>query len=805
MPSEEIDRPNPPPLPSHLPQQTLELAVKPERKALEKDVAQSLKDFQSAACYIAASMIFLKDDVLLERDLKLEDVKPRLLGHWGTCPGLILVWSHLNLLIRNHGMDMIYVIGPGHGAPAALATLWLEGSLEKFYPDRYAVSKEGLRNLVTGFSVPKGFPSHINPETPGSIHEGGELGYALAVSFGAVMDNPDLIVTCIVGDGEAESGPTATAWHSYKYLDPAESGAVIPILHVNGFKISERTIFGCMDDKEIVTLFSGYGYQVCVVENLDEIDIELSSALEWSVAEIKKIQKAARDGKPIVKPRWPMIVLRTPKGWTGPKKVDGQFIEGSFHSHQIPVPKANQDEEHLKILQDWLRSYDANKLIPDGKPADSVLSILPKEDEKRLGQLKKSYDPYKALNLPDWMPFAVDKDQQVSSMKVTGDFFDKVSTQNPKSFRMFSPDELESNKLSGILNNTTRNFQWDEYSRAQGGRVIEVLSEHQCQGFMQGYTLTGRTAVFPSYESFLGIVHTMMVQYSKFNKIARQVPWRGDLSSINYIETSTWTRQEHNGFSHQNPSFIGAVLNLKAEVARVYLPPDANCFLSTVHHCLKSKNYVNLMIGSKQPTAVFLSPDEAAEHCKRGASTWKFASTDEGKSPDVVLVGIGVEVNFEVMKAAELLQKMIPDLRVRVVNVTDLFILASESRHPHALSHDAFKELFTNDKPVCFNYHGYAMELQGILFGRPNLQRMSVEGYREEGSTTTPFDMMLENHVSRFDLVTRAINAAVGQNDKLKDKAESVLQEIEKKRKETQDFILANGKDPDDMYDMPKF
>jgi xylulose-5-phosphate/fructose-6-phosphate phosphoketolase len=409
-------------------------------------------------------------------------------------------------------------------------------------------------------------------------------------------------------------------------------------------------------------------------------------------------------------------------------------------------------------------------------------------------------------------------------MKVTGTFFDKVATENPKSFRMFSPDELESNKLDAILDHTNRNFQWDEYSRAKGGRVIEVLSEHQCQGFMQGYTLTGRTAVFPSYESFLGIVHTMMVQYSKFNKIARQVPWRGDLSSINYIETSTWTRQEHNGFSHQNPSFIGAVLNLKAEVARVYLPPDANCFLSTVHHALKSKNYVNLMIGSKQPTTVFLSRDEAAEHCKLGASIWKFASTDEGKSPDVVLVGIGVEVNFEVIKAAELLKTLMPDLRVRVVNVTDLFIVAAESRHPHSMSRDRFIELFTEDKPVCFNYHGYATELQGLLFGRPNLQRMSIEGYREEGSTTTPFDMMLENCVSRFDLAARAIKAASQQNDKIKDQADAVLQDIEKRKKETRDYILTHGKgmsslcclyrtldanhrvaDPDDMYDVPKF
>jgi len=804
MPGQVIDQPNPPALPSHLPDSTLELAVKVDKTLLSKEDAQALNDFQHAACYIAGSMIFLRDNVLIEQDLQLEHVKPRLLGHWGTCPGLILVWSHLNLLIRDHGMDMIFVIGPGHGAPAALAALWLEGSLERFYPNKYTVDKDGLKNLITGFSVPGGFPSHINSETPGSIHEGGELGYALAVSFGAIMDNPDLIVTCVVGDGEAESGPTATAWHAIKYIDPAESGAVLPILHVNGFKISERTIFGCMDDKEIVSLFSGYGYQVCIVEDLGNIDGELHGAMEWAVAEIKKIQTAARSGKPMVKPRWPMIVMRTPKGWTGPKKIDGEFIEGSFKSHQIPVPSANKDEKYLKLLQEWLQSYDAGRLLKDSKPIDSIVSILPKDSSKRLGQLKMTYDPHKSLELPDWRPLAVKRAQQVSSMKETGNFLDQVAQANPKSFRVFSPDELESNKLSAILDHTGRNFQWDQYSRAQGGRVIEILSEHCCQGFMQGYTLTGRTALFPSYEAFLGIVHTMMVQYSKFNKMAHETEWHGDISSINYVETSTWARQEHNGFSHQNPSFIGAVLNLKAEAARVYLPPDANCFLSTIHHCLKSKNYVNLMIGSKQPTAVYLSEKDAAEHCKRGASVWKFASSEEeGQEPDVVLVGIGVEVTFEVIAAVQVLKKLLPSLRVRVINVTDLMVLAAESRHPHALQRSNFIDMFTDDRPVLFNYHGYASELQGLIFGRHRPDRMSVEGYKEEGSTTTPFDMMMLNKVSRYDLAARALRAAAGRDDKVKSRLDDLVRKIDDEVAEIREYITANGKDPDDIYDMP--
>jgi len=618
---------NPPAMPSALPDNVLDLVAKVPRAPLPDHVAKALHGFQRAACYIAAAMIFLRDNVLLESELQLEHVKPRLLGHWGTCPGLVLVWSHLNLLIRKHDVDMIYVIGPGHGAPAALAALWLEGSLERFYPGEYDRNAAGLRNLITRFSVPGGFPSHINAETPGSIHEGGELGYALAVSFGAVMDKPDLVVTCVVGDGEAETGPTATAWHAIKFLDPRESGAVIPILHVNGFKISERTIFGCMDNKEIACLFSGYGYQVCIVENIDDINNDLHSALEWALAEVRKIQKAARSGNPLVKPRWPMIAMRTPKGWGGPKKLDGKPVEGSFRSHQVPLAKANKDDSQLKELSKWLDSYGIGELLEDGKPVQSILDTLPQNDSKKLGQFKDAYDPFTPLKQVDWKAFGVEKGTDQSCTQITGKYLDKVFQENPTSIRLFSPDELESNKLSAILDHTQRNFQWDQYSRANGGRVIEVLSEHDCQGFMQGYTLTGRTAIFPSYESFLGIVHTMMVQYSKFGKIAQEVKWRGDLASINYIETSTWARQEHNGFSHQNPSFIGAVLNIKPEAGRVFLPPDANCFLSTIAHILNSRNKTNLVIGSKQPTTVYLSPEEAADHCRVGASIWPFAST----------------------------------------------------------------------------------------------------------------------------------------------------------------------------------
>ncbi|KAI9837741.1 MAG: hypothetical protein M1819_006675 [Sarea resinae] len=805
MPGEVIEQANPPPLPSHIPDEVLSLSVKLENAKLDDGTRLALQEFRRAANYIAGAMIFLKGNVLIDRDLTFDDIKHRLLGHWGTCPGLILVYSHLNLLVKKHDLDILYVVGPGHGAPAILASLWLEGSLGRFYP-HYTRDKQGLHNLITRFSTPGGFPSHINAETPGAIHEGGELGYALSVAFGAVMDKPDLIVACVVGDGEAESGPTATAWHGYKYIDPKESGAVIPIVHVNGFKISERTIYGCMDDKEIVCLFSGYGYQVRFVEDLGDIDGDMGASMEWAVGEIHKIQEAARSGKPIPKPRWPVLIMRTPKGWGGPKKVHGEFIEGSFHAHQVPLPAAKTDPEELKDLQGWLESYHPKELFtPDGDVQDPVLSIIPKRDDKKLGQRKESYDCFVGVNVPEWQQFGVEKFSEVSCMKAVGELLDKTLVDNPHTMRVFSPDELVSNKLDAVFRHTGRDFQWDQYSKAQGGRVIEILSEHTCQGFMQGYTLTGRVGLFPSYESFLGIVHTMMVQYSKFNKMAREMSWRGDIGSINYIETSTWTRQEHNGFSHQNPSFIGAVLNLKPGAARVYLPPDANCFLSTFAHCLRSKNYVNLMVGSKQPTPVYLSPEEADSHCKAGGSVWKFASTDRGVNPDVVIVGIGCELTFEVIKAAELLRKIAPHLRLRVVNVTDLMILSLEGAHPHSLSHDDFDSLFTSDKPIHFNYHGYAGELQGLLFGRPNLNRVSIESYREEGTTTTPFDMMLQNRVSRYHVAEAAIRGASKTNETVKLEMPKILAELGHLRNKSHEYIMTVGKDADDVYDVPKF
>lgn len=789
MPGEVIDRPNPPPAPSQLPDYVEKLLVQVDKPTLPEDANQALQKFRRAANYIAAAMIFLKDNVYLDRDLKFEDIKPRLLGHWGTCPGLTLVYSHLNYLIKTKDLDVIYVVGPGHGAPSILANLWLEGSLAKFYPECSRDAK-GLKNLITGFSTTGGFPSHINAETPGSIHEGGELGYALSVSFGAVMDNPDLIACCIIGDGESETGPTATAFHSIKYLDPAESGAVLPIIHVNGFKISERTIFGCMDDKEMAALMTGYGYQPRVVDDLDDIDADLNNSMEWAVSEIRRIQKAAREGNPIRKPRWPILIMRTPKGWSGPKKVHGEFVEGSFHAHQVPLAAAKSEPDELRDLQAWLESYKPKELFKDdGDVIDEVKSILPTNPKRLLGQKPESHAVHYPLTMPEWKKFTVKKGTSASCMQTLGKFLEQVVVENPKTFRIFSPDEFESNKLAAVLDSTSRNMQWDQYSWGQGGRLIETLSEHQCQGWMQGYTLTGRTALFPSYEAFLDIVHSMMVQYSKFTKLVHEMPWRTKLSSINYLETSTAWRQEHNGFSHQNPSFIGAVLNLKASAARVYLPPDANTFLSTMDHCLKSTGYINLMVGSKQPTAVFLSPEEAEAHCRAGVSIWKQFSTDGGLHPDVVLCGIGTELTFEVVAAADWLRKHVPELKVRVVNVTDLLVLESNSLHPHGLDDEAFCSLFTKDRPIHFNYHGYKNEIRGLLFGRPNTDRVSIASYDEEGTTTTPFDMLLLNSTSRFHVAIQAVKGAAKRNEKVQLRLHDLTSQLTGLITETKKYI----------------
>ncbi|BGP25236.1 hypothetical protein JCM10295v2_004158 [Rhodotorula toruloides] len=716
------------------------------------------------SCYLAASQIFLQSNATLSRKLTKDDVKPR--G-------------------EEEGAEpkMIFVTGPGHGAPAILSPLYIEGAISKFYP-QYALDRQGLEKFVKYFSWPGGFPSHVNAETPGCIHEGGELGYALGVAYGSVMDRPEQISVVVVGDGESETGPTATAWHSHKWLDPAESGAVLPILHVNGFKISERTVPGTMDNIELSLLYSGYGYQVRFVEYKAQGEVhmggndpadrvlheDMAASLDWAYGEIRKIQKAARSGgKPIDKPRWPMIILRSPKGWTGPSSEHGKQLLNNFASHQVPLPDAKTDDEANAYLERWLKSYEADKLFDfseDNLKRGTIFSqllyeALPKDVERRLGFAKETYNAYKPLHLDDWKKYGYKKGEEVSCMKAIAGYLADVIKRNPKEFRIFSPDELASNKLDGVFSVTERNMQWDPQTAHKGGRVTEMLSEHSLQAWLQGYTLTGRHGVFPSYEAFLGIVTTMTVQYTKFMKMALETKWRGPTASLTYIETSTWTRQEHNGYSHQNPGFVSTVLSLPSQLARVYFPSDANTSVSVIAHCLRSKNYINLIVGTKAPTPVYLSVEEAERHCIAGASVWENYSVDKGVDPDVVLVGIGYELTEEVIHAAALLRKDFgTDLRVRVVNVLDLLVLAPKGDHPHALDEAGFNSLFPPGVPIIFNYHGYAGQLGSLLFDRKHSvgrSRIRIFAYSEQGTTTTPFAMMCCNNADRFNLAAEAL------------------------------------------------
>jgi len=777
---------------------------------------EAIARYRRVTNYLAAAQIYLKDNVLLEEPLKPEHIKDRLLGHWGTSPGINLIYTHLNHLIIRYDIDMFLVTGPGHGAPANLANLYLEGTLQEFYP-ALTFNHAGLHQFVRRFSWPGGFPSHLYPGVPGTIHEGGELGYALATAFGAAMDNPDLIVACIVGDGEAETGPTATAWHSYKFLDPAESGAVLPILHLNGYKISNPTIYGTMSDDELLSLFTGYGYQVQFVEG-DDLDAALYGALDWAYREIRHIQQAARSGQPISKPQWPVILLRSLKGWTGVKEMDGEPIEGSYRSHQVPVPDPKTNPEHLRLVEGWLRSYHVEELFDkQWRPKPEILEQCPKGD-RRMGSNPHTLGGRirRDLDLPELIEFAVPAEQtasgaisgrelnNVGTVEQAAKYLQAVIQRNPHTFRIFSPDELESNKLGAVLEVTKRDYQWpipphNELISSHDGRVIEILSEHTCQAWLQGYLLTGRYGLFPSYEAFLNIIVSMMDQYAKFLKLSLEIPWRLPVASLNYLETSTLWRQEHNGFSHQNPGFINAVLNKKAQVTRVYLPPDANCLISTVDHCLRSTEYVNLVIANKLPIPQWLPMSDAVAHCRAGASVWQWASIDDGVNPDVVLVGIGDNPTLEVMAAAQILREEMPELRVRVVNVTDLLVLEQESQHPHGLDSEMFEALFTADRPVIINFHGYPSAVKQLLFGRNNLQRFHINGYQEEGTTTTPFDMNVRNGTSRYHLIMQAIRLTAANNVYVAARASERVHHYEYILRDYRRFIQAHGVDPEDI------
>lgn len=763
--------------------------------------------------YLAAAQLYLKANFLLEEALKPEHIKDRLLGHWGTVPGINLIYAHLNRLIREFDLNMFLITGPGHGAPGNLSNLYLEGSLEEFYPE-LTLDYKGLAKFIKRFSWPGGFPSHLFPGLPGTIHEGGELGYALATAFGAVFDNPDLIVACIVGDGEAETGPTATAWHCTKFLDPKESGAVLPILHLNGYKISNPTIFGTMDDKELTSLFEGYGYQPKIVSH-DDKHAEFYLTLDWAYAEIRKIQDAARSGKPTEKPRFPMIILRTLKGWTGIKEIDGLPIEGSFRSHQIPAKDAKKDPGQLKHVEQWLRSYHVEELIDvNGTPIKEILSNYPKGN-RRMGMNPHTFggDILKPLKLPNIYDFQIHLPKESMRGSHTrrnvyelGHYLREVIAQNPHSFRVFCPDELESNQLGEMLEITTRDYQWpihpyDGRISSHGGRVIEMLSEHTCQAWLQGYLMTGRHGFFPSYEAFLAISLTMALQFAKFLKFSRETPWRKPLASLNYLETSTLWRQEHNGFSHQSPGLINALVNLKSNIVRIYLPPDANTLISTFDHCLESRGYINLVVASKQQMPQWLSMEEAINHCRAGGSVWRWASTDDGVDPDVVLVGIGDNPHLEVMAAAHILRQEFPHLRVRVVNITDLLILEKKTAHPHGLEPELFDSLFTKDRPVIINFHGYPSVIKQMLYDRGIYHRCSIHGYIEEGTTTTPFDMCVRNKTSRFHLIMEAIRLAAPFNKDVESRALSMISHFEYILQSHRAYIQEHGTDPEEISD----
>jgi xylulose-5-phosphate/fructose-6-phosphate phosphoketolase len=729
-----------------------------------------------AANYLAVGQIYLMDNPLLREPLAAEHVKPRLLGHFGTVPGLNLVHAHLNRVIRERDADVVFVAGPGHGGPGPNACAWLEGTYTELV-SHITQDADGMRAFFRQFSFPGGVPSHCAPETPGSFHEGGELGYALLHAFGAALDQPDLVVACVVGDGEAETGPLATSWHCGRFLNPARDGAVLPILHLNGYKIANPTVLARIPEADLVRLLQGYGYEPIVVAGDDPATVHqaMAAALDTCFDRITEVQHAARgrrrpDGPPV----WPMIVLRTPKGWTGPPQVDGQPVEGTFRSHQVPLPAARNDDDHRKVLEQWLRSYGPEDLFDDdGRPMPELLALVPD------GARRISANPVANggrhpvdLRLPDWREHGVPVERHGATdheaTRVLGGWLREVSRLNPENFRVFAPDELASNRLQDVLEVTGRSWQLamekTDVGLARDGRVIEMLSEHVCEGLLEGYLLTGRHGVFTCYEAFIHIVDSMFNQHAKWLEASSRVPWRRRIPSLNYLLSSHVWRQDHNGSTHQDPGFLDVVMNKKPGVVRVYLPPDANTLLSTYDHCLRSRQYVNVVVAGKQPQADWLSVEEAELHCARGAGIWEWAGTERGNGslPDVVLACAGDVPTLETLAAASILRRALPDLSVRVVNVVDLMRLVPETEHPHGLPDREFDTLFTDDRPVIFAFHGYPWLIHRLTYRRTNHSHIHVRGYKEEGTTTTPFDMVMLNDLDRYHLVMDVIDRVDG-------------------------------------------
>jgi len=736
-------------------------------KTLTPELLSKMDAYWRAANYLSVGQIYLYDNPLLKRPLSLSDIKHMLLGHWGTTPGQNFIYTHLNRVIKKYDLDMIYLSGPGHGGPAVVANVYLEGTYSEVYPN-VSQDEAGLKKLFKQFSFPGGIPSHAAPETPGSIHEGGELGYSISHAFGAVFDNPGLIAACVVGDGEAETGPLATSWHSNKFLNPVTDGAVLPILHLNGYKISNPTILARITHEELEQLLRGYGWTPYFVEGSDPALMHetMAATLDTVLEEIKNIQQDARANGSGKRPRWPMIVLNTPKGWTGPKKVDGLQIEGTFRAHQVPLSDPSTHPEHLKLLEEWLRSYRPEELFDERGRLKSELAELAPKGERRMGANPHANGGalLRDLRMPDFRDYAVEVPSPgvsgIGDTHVLGPFLRDVArlNQEPRNFRVFGPDETLSNGLGAVFEVTNR--QWDaqrlandEFLAPEGVVLDSMLSEHQCEGWLEGYLLTGRHGIFNCYEAFIHVVDSMFNQHAKWLEVTRNLPWRMSISSLNYLLSSHVWRQDHNGFTHQDPGFLDLVVNKKADVVRVYLPPDANCLLSVMDHCLRSRQYVNVIVSGKHPAPQWLSVDEAAVHCEEGIGIWDWASNDSGGEPDVVMACCGDVPTLETLAAVSILRRQLPDLKIRVVNVVDLMKLQPQSEHPHGLADADFDSLFTKNTPVIFAFHGYPWLIHRLTYRRTNHHNIHVRGYKEKGTITTPFDMTVLNDMDRFHLV----------------------------------------------------